>query len=474
MYNLKKISDSEYIIPKEGKMRVDGLIIANDEIIKKIIEDKSIDQVKNVATLEGIVNYSIAMPDMHLGYGFPIGGVAAMDVESGVISPGGVGYDINCGVRIAIIPIKFKELKEKKGFDLLKKIYELVPTGMGYGQRGEKHLTESDYQNLCTKGAVWAIEQGFGVDEDLENIESYGKIENADISNISQHAKDRGKKQLGSLGSGNHFIEIGEIETIFDDDAKIWGVEKGYTYIIVHSGSRGFGHQVCQDTLNYMLNKGLGKDLIDKQLINAKINSDVGQRYLTSMAAAANFAFNNRQMIFHLIRDAIKDILNIDHKDVKLIYDVCHNIAKIEEYEINGKLKKLCVHRKGATRSFGKNNNELNEKYQKTGQPVLIPGDMARASYLMKGLGNEKTFCSCAHGAGRLKSRKESNRNWKDKDLKKYLKSMGVEVLAKSNSTISEEMPDAYKDVEAVSESVISAKIAVKVARLKPGFVIKG
>ncbi|NGX56577.1 MAG: RNA-splicing ligase RtcB [Candidatus Anoxychlamydiales bacterium] len=475
MYNLKKISDSEYILPKEGKMLVDGLIIANEALLEQIKEDKALDQVKNVATLPGIVNYSIAMPDIHLGYGFPIGGVAAMDVENGVISPGGVGYDINCGVRIATLPVKFKELKEQKGLELLKKIYELVPSGVGYGQRGEKELSNSDYNNLCINGAKWAIEQGFGIEKDLENIESLGKIENASMKFISQHAKDRGKKQIGSLGSGNHFIEIGEIETIFDEDvSKIWGIEKGYTYIIIHSGSRGFGHQVCQDTLNYMVKKGYGKDLVDRQLINAKILSDDGKRYLESMAAAANFAFNNRQVILHLIRVAIKEVLNIDFSEVKLIYDVCHNIAKIEEYEINGKLKKLCVHRKGATRAFGKNNKELNKTYQQTGQPVLIPGDMGRASYLMKGLGNTKTFCSCAHGAGRMKSRKESSREWKNKDLKKYLKSIGIDVLAKSYSTISEEMPDAYKDVESVAESVNSAKIASKIARLKPSFVIKG
>ncbi|NGX50142.1 MAG: RNA-splicing ligase RtcB, partial [Candidatus Anoxychlamydiales bacterium] len=354
MYNLKKIGPSKFLVPKEGLMRVDGLIIAKEELLEVIKEDKSIEQVKNVATLPGIVGHSIAMPDIHWGYGFPIGGVAAFDAETGIISPGGVGYDINCGVRIALLPIKFSELKEKYGSKIIKRIFELVPTGVGYGHRGEKHLSDTDYSNIARLGAKWSIEQGFGIDRDLDHIESNGKIDGADMSLVSSHAKDRGRKQLGTLGSGNHFIEIGKVENIYlPDTAKKWGIEKDLAYVLIHSGSRGFGHQVCQDVLNVFIKKGYAKDLPDRQLVAAPINSEDGKNYFAQMAAAANFAFNNRQQMLHLVRVAINDICGISFEDIKLLYDVCHNIAKFETYNINGKPKKLCVHRKGATRAFG-------------------------------------------------------------------------------------------------------------------------
>jgi tRNA-splicing ligase RtcB (3'-phosphate/5'-hydroxy nucleic acid ligase) len=475
MSELKKIAPSQYLLPKEGDMLVDGLIIAKEELLEVIKQDKSLDQVKNVAHLPGIVKYSIAMPDIHWGYGFPIGGVAATDALNGVISPGGVGYDINCGVRVALLPIKFSDLKKNIGSKLIKKIFELVPTGVGYGQRGEKFLSNSDYNDLCTKGAIWSIEQGFGIKSDLDHIESLGKIDGADITAISNKAKDRGRKQLGTLGSGNHFIEIGKIEDIFlSDIAKSWGIEKDYSYVLIHSGSRGFGHQVCQDILNLFIQKGYDKNLPDRQLVAAPINSDDGMRYFKSMAAAANFAFNNRQQMLNLIRQAIKDICNINFEDVKLLYDVCHNIAKFETYNINGKPKKLCIHRKGATRAFGPGNPELNPIFKKTGQPVMVPGDMGTSSYILAGLGNELTWCSSCHGAGRAKSRAQSSKDWKNKDLKDYMLKKGVEVYAKSYSTISEEMPDAYKNVDIVVEAVQEAKLANKVAKLRPAYVIKG
>ena len=475
MSDLIKIGPAKFLVPKVGNMRVDGLIIAKEELIDVIKEDKALDQVKNVATMKGIVGYSIAMPDIHWGYGFPIGGVAAFDAEDGVISPGGVGYDINCGVRIALLPIKFLDLKEKWGTALIKRIFELVPSGVGYGHRGEKHLSDIDFEKLTTQGAKWSIDQGYGIDSDLDHIESMGQIKGADISTISQHAKDRARKQLGTLGSGNHFIELGKIDDIFlPEIAKKWGLEKDFSYVIIHSGSRGFGHQVCQDVLNLFIKKDYAKDLPDRQLVAAPINSDDGKRYFASMAAAANFAFNNRQQMLHLVRLAIKEICNINFEDVKLLYDVCHNIAKFEEYKVNGKLKKLCVHRKGATRAFGPGNEELNPIFKKTGQPVLVPGDMGTASYVLAGLGNELTWSSCCHGAGRMKSRAQASREWKGKDLKSYMREKGVEVLAKSYSTISEEMPDAYKNVDIVVEAVQEAKIADKVARLTPGYVIKG
>lgn len=475
MYNLKKIGKSQYLIPKEGDMRVDGLIIAKEELLEVIKEDKSIDQVKNVATLPGIVGYSIAMPDIHWGYGFPIGGVAAMDAKSGVISPGGVGYDINCGVRIALVPIKFSELKQNLGSKIIKRIFEIVPSGVGYGRRGEKGLTDSDYKKLTTEGAHWSIQQGYGLQQDLDHIESLGVIQGADFSVISEHAKDRAKNQLGTLGSGNHFIEIGEIETIFLEDlAKKWGIEKGSTYVLIHTGSRGFGHQICQDILNLFIKKGYAENLPDRQLVAAPINSDDGKRYFAAMAAAANFAFNNREQILHFVRQAFKEICNISFEEVKLLYDVCHNIAKFEEYEVDGKLTKLCVHRKGATRAFGPNSEELNPLFKKTGQPVLVPGDMGSASHILVGLGNKLTWCSSCHGAGRAKSRAEALQEWRGKDLKSYMLEKGIEVLAKSYATIAEEMPDAYKNVDIVVDAVEEANLAKKVARLTPSFVIKG
>ena len=475
MYNLKKIGPSKFLVPKEGRMKVDGLIIAKEELLEVIREDKSIEQVKNVATLPGIVGYSIAMPDIHWGYGFPIGGVAAMDAETGVISPGGVGYDINCGVRVILLPIKFSDLKEKYGSKLIKRIFEIVPTGVGYGHRGEKHLSDTDFLNLTTHGARWSIEQGYGIEADLDHIESLGKIDGADISVVSNHAKDRARKQLGTLGSGNHFIEIGKIETIYlPEIAKKWGIEKDYSYLIIHSGSRGFGHQVCQDVLNKFIKKGYAENLPDRQLVAAPINSEDGKQYFAAMAAAANFAFNNRQQMMHLARTAIKDICNIGFEDVKLLYDVCHNIAKFETYNIDGKPKRLCIHRKGATRAFGPGNEELNPIFKQTGQPVLVPGDMGTASHILAGLGNELTWCSSCHGAGRMKSRAQASREWKGRDLKTYMLEKGIEVHAKSYATISEEMPDAYKDVDIVVDAVEEAGLANKVARLTPSYVIKG
>ncbi len=475
MYDLKKIGPSKFLVPKEGNMKVEGLIIAKEELLDLIKEDRSIDQVKNVATLPGIVGYSIAMPDIHWGYGFPIGGVAAFDAETGVISPGGVGYDINCGVRVALLPIKLADLKEKYETKVIQKIFELVPTGVGYGHRGEKRLSDSDFLNLTTKGAKWSIEQGYGIDNDLDHIESLGKINDADISLVSHKAKDRARKQLGTLGSGNHFIEIGKIETIYIPDiAKKWGLEKDLAYVLIHSGSRGFGHQICQDILNIFIKKGYAKDLPDRQLVAAPINSEDGKNYFAQMAAAANFAFNNRQQILHLVRIAINEICGINFEDIKLLYDVCHNIAKFETYNINGKQKKLCVHRKGATRAFGPNAQELNPIFKQTGQPVLVPGDMGTASHILVGLGNDISWCSSCHGAGRQKSRAQSSREWKGKDLKTYMRNKGIEVFAKSYATIAEEMPNAYKDVDIVVDAVEEAALAKKVARLTPSYIIKG
>lgn len=474
MSNLENIGPARYLLPQEGGMRVPGLIIATEELLKGMEIDKPLEQVRNVAFLQGIVGYSIAMPDIHWGYGFPIGGVAAMDAETGVISPGGVGYDINCGVRLAVVDQPFKSFSEHQKTRLLSTIYHLVPSGTGHGHKSKK-LSERDYQQLSEKGSHWSIQQGYGFAIDLEHTESHGVIEGADIEAVSRHAKDRGSNQLGSIGSGNHFIEIGEIQQIFlSEIAEAWGVRQGHTYILIHSGSRGFGHQVCQDTLDLFIKNGLAEGLPDRQLVCAPIQSDLGQHYFRAMAAAANFAFNNRQQILHYVRDAFWQELGIDPQQVRLVYDVCHNIAKFETYEVNGVEKKLCVHRKGATRAFGPGEKELNPVFRATGQPVLVPGDMGRASHLMVGQGNRLTWCSSCHGAGRSQSRIQSSKAWRGKDPVQHMKQEGVQVMANSYRTISEEMPSAYKNVDQVVEAVQLAGLAKMVARLRPHLVVKG
>lgn len=473
MSELKKIAPATYELPKSGRMLVPGLLIATPDLLQEI--ERPLEQVRNVACLPGIVGYSIAMPDIHWGYGFPIGGVAAMDAETGVISPGGVGYDINCGVRLALIEEPFAKFSENTKQELLKSIFELVPSGVGRGHKSERKINDSDYRNIIEMGARWSIEQGYGFPEDLEHMESRGRIEGADFAAISATARERGSKQLGSIGSGNHFVEIGAVDRIFlSETAGAWGVKEGMTYVLIHSGSRGFGHQICQDTLDEFLKLGYAKDLPDRQLVAAPIGSIEGKKYFQAMAGAANFAFNNRQQILAGVRAAFQAVCRIPPKQVRLLYDVCHNIAKFEVHRVGDVEKLLCVHRKGATRAFGKGAEELSSLFKNTGQPVLVPGDMGRASYLLAGLGNPKTWCSSCHGAGRAKSRVQSMASWKGKDLKAHMLKSGVHVLASSMGTVAEEMPDAYKDVNAVVEAVEEAKLADRVARFKPFLVIKG
>lgn len=474
MYNLEKRGPCTFVMPKEGGMRVPGLIIASEELIEEVEINAPLDQVRNVAFLPGIIGYSIAMPDIHWGYGFPIGGVAAMDAETGVISPGGVGYDINCGVRLALAPMPFKELKESQKKELLHAIYKNVPSGVGHGTRG-KGLSETDYNRIAEMGSRWAIEHGCGFTRDLEHTESNGVLAGAGCETVSALAKDRAKNQLGSIGSGNHFVEIGEIQQIFlPDIATAWNIELGQTYILIHSGSRGFGHQICTDTLHTFVKKGFAEGLPDRQLVAAPINSPEGQNYFRAMATAANFAFNNRQFILHHVRKSFQETLGTRPEDIPLLYDVCHNIAKFEEHLVDGKRKRVCVHRKGATRAFGKGNKELAPIFQATGQPVLIPGDMGRASHLLVGLGNPLTWCSAPHGAGRARSRIKSMQSWKNQDPIRYMEKQGVHVMANSYRTIAEEMPDAYKNVDMVVAAAQEAGLANMVVRLKPHLVIKG
>lgn len=472
--NLEKIAPCTYLLHKEEGMLVPGLIIASECLLQEINIEKPLAQVRNVAYLPGIVGYSIAMPDIHWGYGFPIGGVAATDAEEGVISPGGVGYDINCGVRLAVVPLKYNELSAKTRDRLLQEIFHTIPSGVGHGYKGNA-ISDSDYKTLLEKGAQWSIDNGYGFPSDLQHIESNGCIKGADAQAVSKLAKERGRKQIGSIGSGNHFVEIGAIQQIFlPEIATKWGLEEGQLYILIHSGSRGFGHQVCQDTLNIFIKMGYAKNLPDPQLVAAPIKSQAGEHYFAAMSAAANYAFNNRQQILHRIRHVFQKVCHLDLSEVRLIYDVCHNIAKFETYIVAGKKRLLCVHRKGATRAFGPNNSELADVFQETGQPVLVPGDMGRASYILVGLGNPLTWCSSCHGAGRAYSRIQSMKNWKGKEPVAYMKQQGVYVMASSLRTIAEEMPDAYKNVDTVVEAVEQAKLANPVARLRPHLVVKG
>lgn len=475
MSKLKKIHPATYLLPKEGQMRVPGLVIATEKLLDAIEIERPLEQVRNVAHLPGIVGYSIAMPDIHWGYGFPIGGVAAMDPETGVISPGGVGYDINCGVRIATAPLALSDLSAKQKRDLIHTLFSLVPSGVGHGHKGKRGLSDRDYTQLLTQGAKWCIERGFGLPQDLDHIESYGVIEGADPTAVSLTAKARGKNQLGTIGSGNHFIEIGEVESIaLPDIASAWGLTQGQLYIMIHSGSRGLGHQVCQDTLNQFLQAGFAEDLPDRQLVCAPINSPDGDKYFRAMAAAANFAFANRQQILSEVRTGFQETLAIPPEEIRLLYDVCHNIAKFEVHPFEGQKRRLCVHRKGATRAFGKGHPELSPLFQKTGQPVLVPGDMGRASHILVGLGNPLTWSSSCHGAGRARSRIQSKKAWAGRDLIRAMENQGVTVLASSDRTIAEEMPDAYKDVDDVVLAAHEAGLAKRALRLKPHLVIKG
>lgn len=480
MYNLQKKSPATFVLPQTGNMKVPGLVIATEELLHEMEIDKPLEQVRNVACLPGIVGYSIAMPDIHWGYGFPIGGVAAMDAENGVISPGGVGYDINCGVRLAIVPEAFKALKDSQKDELLKMIFKLVPSGVGHGHKERKTLSHADYRDLAHLGARWSVDHGYGFSVDLDHMESNGLIVGAEIGAVSATALDRGKDQLGSIGSGNHFVEIGEVQKIIlPEVANAWGIKEGQIYVLIHSGSRGFGHQICQDTLDAFIGAGFAKGLPDKQLVAAPINSPEGQLYFSAMAAAANFAFNNRQQILHYVRQAFSETLHIDPEQVRLIYDVCHNIAKFETHLVDGKPRKLCVHRKGATRAFGPGVKELPPLFRQTGQPVMVPGDMGRASYLMVGCGdplsgNSLTWCSACHGAGRARSRIQSMKAWQSQDPIAYMKKQGVKVMAMSHRTITEEMPDAYKNVDAVVQACQDAGLAKMVARLRPHLVVKG
>lgn len=469
---LKQISKNEYEISKCGKMLVPAKIFVNEELVKSIEKDKTLKQIKNVAMLPGIIKNALAMPDAHEGYGFPIGGVAAFDLKKGIISPGGVGYDINCGVRILSTDIS-SEIFEKKKKEILEEIKNTIPSGLGKGN--ENKISDEELNQVLIKGARWAVEKGFGEKEDLENCEENGEIKNANPEEISQRAKARGKPQLGTLGSGNHFLEILKVDEIFDNRiAKIFGLENDKIVIMIHCGSRGLGHQVASDYIQLMEKEFGIKNLPDRELVNAPINSELGKKYFSAMNCAINFAFANRQIIMHKIRKIIKR--NFPKSKTELLYDVCHNIAKIEEHIIDNKKKEVCIHRKGATRAFGPGRKEIPKKYRDFGQPVIIPGSMGTASYVLIGTkkAEEISFGSTAHGAGRLLSRSKAIRELDGEKIKIKLSEKGITVEAGSMKALSEEAPEAYKDVEEVIKVSDELGIAKKIARLIPIGVIKG
>jgi tRNA-splicing ligase RtcB len=478
---LEKIDDYRWRIPKSYKagMRVPGVIYADEKLLKDIFKDKAMEQVANVAFLPGIVNASLAMPDIHWGYGFPIGGVAATDIDNGgVISPGGVGFDINCGVRLLKTNFQHDEIKNKIK-DLVYILFSDVPAGVG--SKGDIRVSVREEKEILVKGAKWAVEKGYGTQEDLECTEEYGAIQGADPLVVSDRAYERGKAQSGTLGSGNHFLEIQVIDQLYDRDlCDEFGLTLGQITIMIHSGSRGLGYQVCDDYTKSMI-RCLSKyniNVPDRQLACAPVNSEEGKRYLGAMKCAANYAWANRQCLMYLTRKVFEKVFGMSWQKMgmQLIYDVAHNIAKIEKHIVNGKEKTLCIHRKGATRAFAAGHPALPQRYKKTGQPVIIPGDMGRNSYLLVGTQKamEETFGTTCHGAGRLKSRTAATRTINVDTLLKELESKGIIVKATGRGTIVEEAPEAYKDVNEVVNVVHNAGISKRVCRMRPLGVIKG
>ena len=478
---LIKIDDYHWQIPPSYKsgMRVPGLIYASEEMLKSIQDEQTPEQVANVAFLPGIINFSFAMPDIHWGYGFPIGGVAAMDVKNGVISPGGVGYDINCGVRLLRSNLSEAEVRTKIN-QLVNELFNNIPSGLG--SEGKIKISHKEMERLMVKGASWAVEHGFGSEDDLDVTEEGGRVEGADPSKISDRAIKRGMPQAGTLGSGNHFVEVQVVKEIFEPYiAGIMGInEVGQVLILIHTGSRGFGHQVCTDHLRVMEGavSTYGIKLPDRQLACAPIESREGKDYLAAMACAANYAWVNRQCIAHWVRESFSRVFgkSAEELGIRQIYDVAHNIAKIEVHKVDGRSVKVCVHRKGATRAFPAGHKDVSQRYQEIGQPVLIPGDMGRCSFVAVGTEKamEETFGSTCHGAGRVLSRGAAKRALKGRDVVRELQERGITVKAHSIPSLAEEASQAYKDVTEVIDVVHEAGICKKVAMAVPIGVIKG
>lgn len=477
---MKQINDTLWEIPKTGGMRVPGRVYSSDKLMEALKSDQSPEQVANVAHLPGIVKYSLAMPDIHYGYGFPIGGVAATDPDQGgVISPGGVGYDISCGIRLATTNLDYNDVKPRLK-DLVQTLYGDIPAGVGSSGAIQK-LSPKDQRTLLVRGARWAIERGQGTEDDLAHTEGGGVLEGADPDRLSKRAVERGLDQVGTLGSGNHFLEIAVVSEIYDPEvAEVFGLRKDGIVVWVHSGSRGLGYQVCDDFLQIMgkaVNR-YGIQLPDRQLACAPLNSPEGRNYIAAMKCAANYAYTNRQIIMHLVRESWQRAWKLSPSDLglRLVYDVAHNIAKFEEHTVDGEKKILCVHRKGATRAFPSGHPDVPAAYRAVGQPVLVPGDMGTASFILVGTmkAMEETFGSTCHGAGRMMSRMKAKKQARGRSLQRELEDQGVFVRARGRSSLAEEMPGAYKDVAEVVEVVHRAGLSRKVAKTRPLGVVKG
>lgn len=478
---LEKVDSCCYRIPKSYRsdMRVDGLIFANDTLIEAIRKDQAPDQVANVATLPGIQVASFAMPDIHWGYGFCIGGVCATDpAEGGVISPGGVGYDINCGVRLVKTNLFLDDVKHRMR-ELVRGLFHTVPAGAGKGGRYKFDATET--RRLMGEGPRFVIDRGLGAPRDLAHTEALGRIEDADPSEVSDHAVNRGSEQCGTLGSGNHFLEVQVVDSVFDADvADAFGLELNQVCVMIHSGSRGLGYQVCDDALAAFRSAPgkYGINLPDRQLACAPVDSPEGRKYIAAMRAAANFGFCNRQLLMQQAREVFASVFGRSWEDLgmELLYDVAHNIAKLEEHTVNGRKKKVWVHRKGATRAFPAGHPEVPEAFRAVGQPVIIPGDMGRASWVLVGASGsmERTFGSTCHGAGRAMSRTAAKLNTSGRKVEKELEARGVIAMAASRMGLAEEQPNAYKNVDHVVDVVHEANLSRKVARMRPIGVIKG
>ena len=478
--DLVRISDYEWEIPQSFRsdMRVPVRLFSTRRMLEEVMNDNSLEQAVNSATLPGLVGHVLVMPDMHQGYGFPIGGVAATRYPEGIISPGGIGYDINCGVRLLSSQINYDEASNSLD-DLASALNENCPSGVGV--KGELRLNDEELDRVCREGSRWALKTGYANEVDIRRSEEGGCLEGADPTRVSKRAKERGRPQLGTLGAGNHFIEVDVIDEIFDlQAAQAMGLRQGALVIQIHCGSRGFGHQICTDYVESFQDavRRYKIQLPDRELVCAPLNSPEGQAYLGAMRSAANYAFANRQVLAHNARQAIEQVFagKIKNYHLTQVYDLAHNMGKIETHLVDGKKVKVCVHRKGATRAFGPGTPGLPPEYQAIGQPVLVPGSMGTASWVLVGTETsmERSFGSSCHGAGRVMSRARAKREVHGEKLRQELEAKGIHVRAGSMAGLAEEAPSAYKDVDAVVQTVVGANIARKVARLRPVAVVKG
>jgi tRNA-splicing ligase RtcB (3'-phosphate/5'-hydroxy nucleic acid ligase) len=480
MKMMQKVNEYEWVIPTAYRqdMRVPVRIFADREILEATLGDLSMEQAINAATLPGLVGEVVVMPDVHQGYGFPIGGVAASRIPDGIISPGAIGYDINCGVRLLASAINFGEVRGDMR-DLVASLNANCPSGVGI--KGARPLSSAELDVVCREGARWALKQGYGSAQDLRRTEENGCLENADPDRFSPRARERGRPQLGTLGAGNHFIEVDVVDQIFDQEsARVMGLVQDCLALQIHCGSRGFGHQICSDYVRdfQVVVKRYGIKLPDRELVCAPLDSPEGKAYVQAMHCAANYAFANRQLLAHQARLAFESVLAGKVKNWWLyqVYDIAHNMGKMEMHKVEGRVQSVCVHRKGATRSFGPGSKEIPEEYRQIGQPVLVPGSMGTASWVLAGTEKSmmRTFGSCCHGAGRVMSRSKAKHEIRGDRLREELEDQGIMIHAGSLPGLAEEAPQAYKDVDHIVKIVTGSGIARKVARLRPVAVVKG